>query len=209
LTLIPSNVAITLFFTYPAASILIGRFFFTRCTNLFTLFASIIIFVGCALTVNIKLIGANYPIYGLILAVAASTIYAVYLNVVSRHLLRFSARIGALLIYFGLAVGFLVVVSFFGLTYPASLRDWLFLGIIVVFGSALPTIAFAYSMPRLGPGAYGVLASFELLTVVLIGVVFLGEPFTAIQYLGTAFIIVGIMLSRYKSSPSREEAELM
>jgi drug/metabolite transporter (DMT)-like permease len=54
----------------------------------------------------------------------------------------------------------------------------------LVFGSAIPTAAFAYSMPHLGPSAYGIVASTELLTAVAIGVAILGELLSALQVFG-------------------------
>jgi drug/metabolite transporter (DMT)-like permease len=126
----------------------------------------------------------------------APLIYSVYLQIVSPHLRKMSAWTGAALIYAGLGTGFLVAVSLAGLRLPADATSWLGLGAIVVVGSALPIAAFAYSMPRLGPSAYGIIASTEVVTVTAVGVLFLDEALSAFQICGAAFVLAGIMLSR-------------
>jgi drug/metabolite transporter (DMT)-like permease len=78
---------------------------------------------------------------------------------------------------------------------PPNTPSWLLLLTIVVFGSVIPMAAFAYSMPKLGPSTYGIIASSELLTVVAIGVAFLGERLTALQIGGAILVISGIVLS--------------
>jgi len=79
---------------------------------------------------------------------------------------------------------------------PLDAVSWLNFGAIVVAGSALPMAAFAYSIPRLGPSAYGIIASTEVITVTAIGVLFLDESLSTFQICGAVFVLAGIILSR-------------
>jgi drug/metabolite transporter (DMT)-like permease len=85
----------------------------------------------------------------------APLIFSIYLQIVSPHLRKISAWTGAALIYTGLGTGFLAAVAMAGLRLPPDAVSWFNFGAIVVIGSALPIAAFADSMPRLGPTAYG------------------------------------------------------
>jgi drug/metabolite transporter (DMT)-like permease len=52
---------------------------------------------------------------------------------------------------------------------------------------------FSFSVPRLGASGFAILANTELVTVVLIGVLVLGEAFTAARAIGGALIVAGIL----------------
>jgi len=52
---------------------------------------------------------------------------------------------------------------------------------------------FSYSVPRLGASSFAILANAELVTVVLIGVLVLGEAFTVDRAIGAALIVAGIL----------------
>jgi drug/metabolite transporter (DMT)-like permease len=59
---------------------------------------------------------------------------------------------------------------------------------------ALTVTLFSYSVPRLGPASYAVIANCELVTVMLIGVLWLGERLTPVRSIGAGLILVGIAL---------------
>jgi drug/metabolite transporter (DMT)-like permease len=59
-------------------------------------------------------------------------------------------------------------------------------------------------MPRLGPTTYAIIANCELLTVVVVGVVVLGENLTPTRALGGGLILVGILLHRWVRRPPRD-----
>jgi drug/metabolite transporter (DMT)-like permease len=58
---------------------------------------------------------------------------------------------------------------------------------------AVTVTLFSYSVPKLGPSSYAIIANVELVTVVAIGVGVLGEPVTAARALGGAMILGGIV----------------
>jgi drug/metabolite transporter (DMT)-like permease len=195
---VPSSIAILLFFTYPALTLVLERVLFKISIPRMKAVAAIIIVVGSGLAIGKFGEFGGYSGVGFLFATLAPLGYCVYLQITSRQLKKMSAWTGALLIYSGLGTGFLVVVAIVGLHAPIDLKSWLQLAAIVVFGSALPTAAFAYSMPRLGPSAYGIVASCELLTVIAIGVVLLNEHLSLMQICGAILVVSGIILSRIK-----------
>ena len=68
---------------------------------------------------------------------------------------------------------------------------------------ALTVTLFSYSVPRLGPASYAVIANCELVTVILLGVVALGERLTAGRAIGAGMILGGIILHGFFRRPNR------
>jgi drug/metabolite transporter (DMT)-like permease len=58
---------------------------------------------------------------------------------------------------------------------------------------ALTMTLFSYSVPRLGASSFAILANAELVTVVLIGTLLLGEAVTLGRAIGGALIVAGIL----------------
>jgi drug/metabolite transporter (DMT)-like permease len=59
-------------------------------------------------------------------------------------------------------------------------------------------------MPRLGPTTYAIIANCELLTVVVVGVVVLGEKLTPTSASGGGLILAGIVLHGWVRRPPRD-----
>jgi drug/metabolite transporter (DMT)-like permease len=85
---------------------------------------------------------------------------------------RHPPRGGRRFLYLGFAASDLVVVLVAGLEWPNSPGG----SQALLFGAgALTATLFSYSVPRLGPSCYAILANCELNTVVLIGSLIMGE----------------------------------
>ena len=52
---------------------------------------------------------------------------------------------------------------------------------------------FTYSVPRLGASSFAILANTELVVVVSLGVLVLGEPLTPWRAIGGALIVAGVV----------------
>ena len=89
---------------------------------------------------------------------------------------RHPPLIGAICLYLGLAATCVGASLHLGLDIPTAPGTWLLLLLIAFGPGALTVTLFCYSVPRLGPSSYAIIANVELLTVVLVGVLALGEP---------------------------------
>jgi drug/metabolite transporter (DMT)-like permease len=69
----------------------------------------------------------------------------------------------------GFAASFLGLVPIRGLEWPATAGGWQALLFIALGAGALTVTLFSYSVPRLGPTSYAIIANVELVTVVLLG----------------------------------------
>lgn len=199
----PTSVAVLVFFLYPLFALLVQRIGFGRRAAGVTIAACVLIGVGVALMVvgirrlqDIALVDWSF-------AVLAPACYGVYVVLIARQTGRLQAVSGATFIQVGLLTGYAIVVATLGLTAPATPVDWARTVAVATIGSALPMLAVAYSLPRLGPAGFGVVSSLELVTVVLLGVWLLGEDLLVGQWLGVACVLAGILIYRPPRSPER------
>ena len=85
---------------------------------------------------------------------------------------------GALSLYLGMALTFGAACLTQGLDMPQEPPTWLVLLFIALGPGALTITLFSYSVPRLGPSSYAIIANIKLVTVVAVGVTLLGEAVT-------------------------------
>lgn len=199
----PTSLAVLVFFLYPLFALVVQRIGFGRRAAWVTVAACLLIGAGVALMVlgirrlqDISLVDWSF-------AVLAPACYGVYVVLIARQTGRLQAVSGATFIQIGLLAGYALVVATLGLTAPATTVDWARTVAVATIGSALPMLAVAYSLPRLGPAGFGVVSSLELVTVVLLGVWLLGEELLFGQWLGVACVLAGILIYRPPRSPER------
>jgi DME family drug/metabolite transporter len=121
---------------------------------------------------------------------------------------RHPPLIGAGFLYGGLAAAYLGAVLALGASLPTSAPGWLSLAFLALGPGAVAAVSQSYSMPRLGPTTYAIIANCELVTVVVIGVTLLGEKLTPPRALGGGLIVAGIQLhGRVRKPPRHRIAE--
>src|SRR5207302_10506565 len=111
----------------------------------------------------------------------------------ARLLRRYKPLVGAGGLFAGMALSFALAAVLFGLDVPANSTGWLLVVFIALGPGALTMTLFSYSVPRLGAGSFAILANVELVTVVLIGTLVLGEAVTPGRAIGGALIVAGIL----------------
>ena len=187
-----SSIAILLFYTYPALTLMLDRLLFKRPVRRRAAACVTIILIGAGLVSLPGLSGGLDP-RGLMWILPAPLIYALYLAANSVLMRRHPPLIGAIYLYLGLALSFGGASLYFGLDLPAAPGTWLLLLVIALGPGALTVTLFSYSVPRLGPASYAIIANTELVTVVVIGISVLGERLTAARMAGGALIVCGIL----------------
>jgi drug/metabolite transporter (DMT)-like permease len=196
-----TSIAILLFYTYPALTLALDRLIFKRPIRLPAALCVAIILIGAGLITVPGLHGGLDP-RGLAWILPSPVIYALYLAANSVLMRPHPPLIGAVFLYLGLITTFGVASLFLGLDIPTSPDTWLLLAMIALGPGALTVALFCYSVPRLGPASYAVIANCELVTVVLVGVVALGEKVTAARATGAGLILCGILLHGFFRRPN-------
>jgi drug/metabolite transporter (DMT)-like permease len=198
-----TGIAVLLFYTFPVVTLAIERCFFKQPVAPAALFCVLVILAGAAMIAGPGLHNGTIDPRGLAWAVPGPVIYAFYLAANARLMARHPPLIGAGFLYGGLATAYLGAALWLGASLPKSAPGWLSLAFLAIGPGAVAAISQSYSMPRLGPATYAIIANCELVTVVVVGIVVLDERFTASRGLGGGLIITGILLYGWVRKPPR------
>jgi drug/metabolite transporter (DMT)-like permease len=191
-----SSIVVTIFYCYPAITLIIDRFVFRLPLHVTTLFAVVMVMAGVALTSAPGFTGATLDPVGLFFAALTPVGYAIYTAVAYPMTRKVSPLAAASFIYLSLAFAFGIAVLIQGATLPPRPELWLNLVFIGTLGGAVQIASFAYALPRLSSSGYALIVCLELVTVVLVGVVLLGETLLPLQWLGALLVLFGILLDR-------------
>jgi drug/metabolite transporter (DMT)-like permease len=152
-----------------------------------------IILLGAGLITVPGVRGDAIDLRGLCWAIPSPLIYAAYLAINSRLLRHYPAVVGAAGLFGGMALSFGVAAAFIGLDWPSTPAVWVMVLFVALGPGALTMSLFAFSVPRLGASGFAILANVELVTVVLIGTLVLGEAVTPGRAVGALLIVTGIL----------------
>src|SRR5947208_7125487 len=188
-----TSIAVLLFYTYPAVTLALDRLVFKQPIRPLALICIAVILLGAGLITVPGIKGGTIDLRGLAWALPSPLVYAFYLAINARLLRRYPPLVGAGGLFAGMALSFALAAVLFGLDVPADSRSWLLVVFIALGPGALTMTLFSYSVPRLGAGSFAILANVELVTVVLIGTLVLGEEVTPGRALGGALIVAGIL----------------
>src|SRR5580658_1920597 len=187
-----TSVAVLLFYTYPALTMLLDRMLFGRPIRPSAMVCVAVILTGAALITLPGLKSGTLDPRGLAWVIPSPLIYVLYLAANSVLLRRHKPLTGAISLYLGMALTFGAASLVQGLDVPVEPDTWLVLIFVALGPGALVITLFSYSVPRLGPSSYAIIANLELVTVVAVGVTLLGEAITPERVGGGALIIAGI-----------------
>lgn len=188
-----TSVAVLLFYTYPALTLVVDRVLFKRPIRRWAALCVAIILCGAGLITLPGVESGTIPLAGLAWAIPSPLIYVFYLAANSVLLRGQKPLVGALGLYLGMAIVFAAATAATGLDIPRDADTWLILLLIALGPGALTITLFSYSVPRLGPSSYAIIANMELVTVVTVGVTLLGERMTPERATGGALIVAGIV----------------
>jgi drug/metabolite transporter (DMT)-like permease len=188
-----TSLAVLLFYTYPALMLVLDRVLFKRPVRPRAALCVAVILAGAAFIAVPGLRGGTIDLRGLAWAIPSPLIYVFYLAANSVLLRQQQPLTGAICLYLGMAVAFAAIDLATGLDVPQTADVWLLMVTAGLGPGALVITLFSYSVPRLGPSSYAIIANMELVTVVMVGVTLLGEQMTPNRIAGGALIVAGIV----------------
>lgn len=188
-----TSIAVLLFYTYPALTLLLDRFVFRVPVKAPAPICIAVILLGAALITGPGLRSGSIALGGLLWALPSPLVYAIYLAINARLLRSQPPLIGALSLFAGMALTFGVTAMLLGVDLPESTTGWVLVLFVALGPGALTMTLFSYSVPRLGASSFAILANAELVTVVVIGTAVLGERMTPERAIGGAMIVAGIL----------------
>lgn len=153
---------------------------------------------GLAITLGGKLQGQ--PL-GIVLAVSAAGIYAVYIllgNRLSRDTHPLAATV---VILTTAATGNCAMAIIGGAMLPATTGGWLAIGAIALFSTAIAIAAFLSGVKRIGASQASIISTLEPIITLTIGVSVLGEKASGSQLLGGAMVLIAVILLAQRPAP--------
>jgi drug/metabolite transporter (DMT)-like permease len=195
-----------LFYTYPALTLALDRLIFRQPVRPFTMGCVALILVGAGLVLLPGVRNGGLDARGVLWLLPSPVFYALYLVANSVLMRRHPPLVGAGFLYLGLALAFLAAGSVEGIDVPKGGAAWLLILFIALGPGALTVTLFSYSVPRLGPASYAIIANTELVTVVAIGILLLGEQITPGRALGGALIVAGMLTHALARQPAAQRA---
>jgi drug/metabolite transporter (DMT)-like permease len=150
-------------------------------------------FVGIYLLVGPD--GSVAPM-GLLLLTLSIFLYATQLVFIQWRLLAYDSRT---VTFYLLLVMTIVVAGWWGVQgapwVDPGWRGWLVIGVLVVVSTYFARLALFGAMRRVGSGQVALLWPLQTLLAISLSVIFLNERFSAIQWVGGAFILTSALLA--------------
>lgn len=183
-------------FTYPFMVAVIGYFLFNEGLTRRLVVALVISYSGLYLVMGQELqLTGNNVVVGVSLVLASALSFAFYvllsrpfIKLLGSKLFTSIAMIASSL--FGLLHG-VVVIDFSQLTITVS--AWLWLTMLVIFSTVIPSFMMTEAIHRIGPAQTGVVGMLGPIFTIGLAVYLLGEPFTPIIAMGVLLVIIGVM----------------
>jgi drug/metabolite transporter (DMT)-like permease len=188
-----------LLYLYPTFVTLLSAIFLkTRLTRL-TLLALGLATLGTALTANPQ--GGQWT--GILLAISAAAIYAVYIIVGTGVMQTVSAFQSSAVIFTSAGVVFGALTAVQGPHWPTSAAGWAAVAGIVIVATVIPVVTFLAGLKRIGPTDASLLSTLEPFVTVLLAALLLNETLQPITLLGGGLILAAVLL--LTRSPLRRE----
>lgn len=191
-----AGIASTILFVYPVMVAVIMAVFFKEKVTAITVISITMALSGISLLYKGG-DGATLSVIGVLLVVASSLTYAVYIVVVNKSSLRMSS---IKLTFYVLLIGtfFIISYSFLGkgaqLQPLTTMHELTYALVLAVFPTIISLILMVVAVHNVGSTPTAVMGALEPITAVCIGVFVFNEEFTMRLACGCVFILVAVIL---------------
>ena len=195
-----ATMAAVLFYTYPILVTVHASLFLKEKLTFSIILAIVLTFSGVAFVVKAyEAAWLNANLLGLAFGMLTSLLFALYFlmtkklrnSYTSWTLLLYGDGLGAIALTPALCFSFSEIVS-----YPQQL--WLLILVIGLFPSLTAYLLFSYALKYVESSKGSILSVIEPLSAAIFSVTILGERFEALQIVGVALVLAGIVLLFYK-----------
>ena len=199
-----------LLFTYPFFVMLLGALFFGGRVTLWGVIALILAYLGISV---IFFEGAtartDNSMMGAALVLGAAFSFALYQLLAKPIIAKITSPIFTCVAMTG--AGLAVIVHFLGQSSFAMFADIpgriVLLGaLIAFFSTVLPSFMLNAAIGRVGPQAVSIIGTLSPVATIILAIIFLNEPFTPADAVGTALVISGVGLFTWRDSKRKAAA---
>lgn len=199
---IGASVTTVLLYTYPAIVTVIGRVFLREPLPPRRIAAVVLTFAGSALVADVFAGTGSVTLRGLALGLGAGLGYAVF-NVLSYRVLDRRPRLVIMAYTFAISAIGIAVVTTLTTGFPATtawtMGAWVSLGFIVLIPTFAAVLLYLGGIKGMGAPQAAVISTLELPFTILLAAAFVGERLSAVQWLGAAVVLAGVVLAEWGS----------
>jgi drug/metabolite transporter (DMT)-like permease len=157
--------------------------------------------LGAALTANPQ--GGQWN--GVLLAISAAIIYAIYIVVGAGVMQQVSAVQSATIIFISAGVVYAGIALIQGPLWPTTSTGWWSVAGITIVATVIPVATFLAGLKRVGPTDASLLSTLEPVVTVILAAVLLGERLQPIALIGGGLILGAVaLLTRGELRANRE-----
>ncbi len=165
-----------------------------------TILALALATIGAALTANPQ--GGALP--GIVLAISAALIYAVYILVGTGVMQKVSSVQSSFVIFASAALVFGGMTLARGPHWPTTQTGWLAVGGIAVVATMIPVATFLAGLKIVGATDASLLSTLEPVVTVILAATILGESVQTMMLLGGGLILAAVILTMRQTTPKIE-----
>ena len=193
--LIPTSMAVLLLYVYPILVTLLALV--TKQEKLSTFKVSGLFFsiLGLLLLLGLTIKGLNLS--GILFALGAAAVYAVYILVSSRVLNSVSPFLSSAVISSAACVTYGLSGLIQGFTWDISVSTWLGILGIAVFSTVIAILTFFVGLQKVGPTTASIVSTLEPVMTVGLAYMFLAEHLTPVQAIGAICVVLGAILAAW------------
>jgi len=179
-----------LLYLYPTFVAILSVLFLKRKLTGIKILALSVATLGTALTVDPQ----GGQLRGILLALAAALIYAVYIIVGTGVMEKVSAIQSASVIFASAGMVYAVMTVINGPRWPVTMTGWAATSAMAVIATIIPVAAFLAGLKRIGPTDASMLSTIEPVVTVLLAALIFGETLQPISLLGGGLILAAVLL---------------
>ena len=182
-------------FTYPFMVALLGFFFFKEPLTRRLVFSLVITYAGLWVVMGQEIVlSGEAAIRGTLLVLGSALSFAFYVLFSKRFIKQLGSQLFTRIAMisscvFGLLHGAIVLdITALSLSYSA----WIWLLLLVVFSTVIPSFMMVEAISRVGPAQTGVVGMLGPIFTIALAIFMLGEPFTMQLVLGVVLMMLGV-----------------
>jgi drug/metabolite transporter (DMT)-like permease len=191
LTMTSASLVAVLLYLYPSFVTFLSSIFLGLPITKLKITALLLSLSGTILIVGLNTDG---QIAGILLAVAAPIIYAIYIIIGSKVTPREGALPSTAAVIFSAGIVYSFIVTIKGAAYPSTLTGWGCIAGIVLFSTIIAIAAFFGGLKRVDPANASVISTLEPAVTFALAFLILGETMTWSKVVGAAMILAAILL---------------
>ena len=202
----PPGIVAVLAYTYPVIVAIFSAVLLKMPVTKNMLIALGLTLTGAALTVGTGTGCGQFK--GMFLAWLSGAAFALYI-VFGSVCIKKAGSIPALaVIISATALAFLPVVAVEGLSLPSRFSGWLAIGAAIVISTVLGMYLFFLGLKRINPTDASMISTFEVVVVIFLSAVLMGEQVSLVKICGAAFIMVAVILLTRSGKVKRQVPRL-